>query len=548
MGRRRFPFDFNVHDVSNLGSMIGPTPTTGEHCFADATTTAPASALARDRSRLARGATVSLAGRMTGRLSHILGQVVVARLFGAEAFGLYAVGWTVLRVATLVSPLGLQHGAIKFGSVYWQRDPARLKGVLLQSLVYAAAGSLVASTVLYALAPWLAERIFQNSQLEPILRWFAPALVFAGLLKVAAAATRISQKAQYGVLSEDVTQGGSQLFLILAFFGVGWGILGAVAASGLSLLLGLMVALAFVVRVFPETSSARVASYVPSRDLLRFSIVASLAGIATTVLPWTDRLMVALYRPAAEVGAYQAASQISMIFAIVLSSTAAIFSPMVSRLHRDGDGQRLSELYGTSTKWALYASTPLFLVVFFAGRELVTVVFGEEFHRAGDVLAILALGQLANVATGVVGLILTMTGRHQLWFLITAVILGINVSLNLLLIPRYGLEGAAASTAVSLCILFLTGLLLVRRHLGCWPYNKRYLKGLLAVCPVLVVLFSWSRVEGVGALPSLVVTAGIAGAGFIGLLAAFGLEDEDREFLRSLRKAAGSGGRDERGQ
>ena len=87
-----------------------------------------------DIAKLAAGASITLVGRIIGRGTHILGQIALARFLGPATFGLYALGWTILRIAGLVAPLGLEHGVIRYGSRNWRTDPSGFRGVLLQSL------------------------------------------------------------------------------------------------------------------------------------------------------------------------------------------------------------------------------------------------------------------------------------------------------------------------------------------------------------------------------------------------------------------------------
>jgi len=77
-------------------------------------------------------------------------------------------------------------------------------------------------------------------------------------------------------------------------------------------------------------------------------------------------------------------------------------------------------------------------------------VFGSDYGRGAPALAILSLGELANALAGPVALILTMTGHEGDAAKSLAVAAVTNVILNLALIPNFGVEGAAAATAVSL--------------------------------------------------------------------------------------------------
>jgi O-antigen/teichoic acid export membrane protein len=520
--------------------MIGSPPAAGERCFDGGLLAVgrPPRTLEAERVRLATGAGVGMAGKVGGRLLVVAGHVLVARTLGAEAFGLFAVGWTVLAIGSVLSPLGLQHGVIRYGAPHWRRDPARLRGVVLQSLALAAAGAAGAALLLWLAAPALARHLFHAPQLAPVLRGFAPALFAAALLKVVASASRISQRAHWSVLSEDVAQGLALLAFLAWFLPAGRGLAGAVDAATLALFVALGVAALCLVPALPDLREPVALRRAGPAPLLSFSLAAAVAAFATLALPWVDRLMVAVFRPPSEVGVYQAASQISLLFAMILGSFGAIFAPMISRLHKDGDSARLRDLYAASTRWALYVATPGFLVVLFAGGSLLHVLFGPQFAAGYRPLVLLALGQLANVATGVVGLMLMMTGRQRLWLALTASALALSLVLDLLLIPRFGAAGAACATGCSLALLFVAGLLLVSRKLHCWPYDRRSVRALAAAGPVALVLGFWSRL-GLPPWPDLLVSALVAVVGFYGLLALFGLDDDDRELVRALSRRTG---------
>ncbi len=490
-----------------------------------------------DVANLAKGAGITLFGRISGRGTHILGQVALARLLGPETFGLYAIGWTILRIAALVAPLGLEHGVIRYGSQQWHKDPSGLKGVLWQSLGVALLSGLLFGGGLYVAAPWLAQVVFQKPGLLWAIRGFGIALIPATTLRVAAAATRISQRMQYSALAEEFTPPAAHLLLlvIIVYF-LGWGLLGAVAAGVLSFALGLLLALYFIRGLFQEIFATRAKFVFGTAELLSFSLPASLAGIFTVLITWITRLMVGYFLPASEVGIYQAASQAAMLFAIILSAFNAIFTPMIASLYHDGYLQRLNELFKVSTKWGLYVSLPLVLVLTVAPKEVLTAVFGWQYQNGAFPMTILVAGQLINVGTGAVGFLLIMTGYQNRWLLLSAGLLIISVALNILLIPRWGLLGAALGTAGSVGGLFTLGLLQVRRSLGFWPYDRRYLKGALATALSLCALILFRGVISSAsplALCGLTITSLVV---FGITLILLGLDAEDRLLARLLRE------------
>lgn len=249
------------------------------------------------------------------------------------------------------------------------------------------------------------------------------------------------------------------------------------------------------------------------------------------LIVWGDRLLVSYYCSAADIGIYQAAVQCGFMLAIVLSAFNAIFSPLIAELYRKGEIGRLDRLFKISTKWGLYCCAPFGLVLMLAPRETMTFFFGPQYEGGAVVLIIVTMTQLINVGTGAVDHLLIMTGQQRSWVMISAFMLVVNLTLGFLLIPRWGLLGAALSTATTYTGLFVAGLLHVKRTLGVWPYEMQYLKGLLAaVLAGFAVMFV--RASGMGP-PTLIFCGSVATALLVFGVTLFtlGLDREDREFL-----------------
>src|SRR5690606_36375650 len=125
-------------------------------------------------------------------------------------------------------------------------------------------------------------------------------------------------------------------------------------------------------------------------------------------------------------------------------------------------------------------SLPLSLVMIFMTDELIAVVFGNKYEGGSLSLVILTVAQLVNVGTGATSRLLVMTGHQSCWLFMSATAFLVNVIVDLLLIPRLGITGAAIGTACAISGLFFWGLFQVRYSIGIWPYDMRYLKGMLA--------------------------------------------------------------------
>jgi O-antigen/teichoic acid export membrane protein len=480
---------------------------------------------------LAGGASVSLIGKVIGRGLNFLGQIILARLLGPEAFGLYAIGWTILRVAQSVIPLGLDNGVIHFSSRYNQSDHAELKGVMTQSIGLAIFSGLFFGLSLFLAAPWMAHEIFRKSSLVFVLRGFAVSLPFVAGLRVVSAATRVSLRMKFSVYAEDVGQTLSNLVLIFIVYLLGGKLIGAVAAGVVSFVFAFGLALFYLRHLFGHVFTFRHKMALSNRELLLFALPTTVTATFGALTVWVDRLLVGHFLSAGETGIYQAASQSSVLFAIILTGFNAIFAPIIAKLYSQGEMKQLNELFRVSTKWGLYLCLPFFVVICFASSQVITMMFGAEYLEGSLPLIVLTIAQLVNVGTGAVGYMLIMTGRQNQWLLISGTSFLLNFFLSWHLIPRLGLIGASLAAGTSIIWLFLLGLFQVKRSLGLWPYDRRYLKGLYAtmLTAITVLLF---RLVGIQASWLNLFAMLSSAIGIFGVsLLLFGLDKEDRKFI-----------------
>ncbi|NIS79390.1 MAG: oligosaccharide flippase family protein [Anaerolineales bacterium] len=485
-------------------------------------------------SRLASGTGIALFGRIFGRGFLIVGQILIARFLGPEAFGLYAIGWTMLQMGGTIAPLGLDKAAIQYATRYWQLDLAGLKGTIFQSLgLSTASGSIMALLLCLAAFP-IAHDFFQNPDMTQVIRWFAPAFALISVTRVIAATTRVTQTMKYATTLEDVLPSVASLVLFIALYLLGFQLTAALGSVLTAYLLSFILGIFFLKRLFPEVFSRYPKATWMVREIMSFSLPTWLAGAFTMFIIWVNRLLVGVFRPEADVGIYQASSQISLLFALILSAITYVFSPMIANLFHRGKRHELQELFVISTKWGLYLSLPVFIIVITAPRELLTVLFGQIYQVGAPILFILAIGQLVNVASGSVGWMLMMTGHHIKWFWTTTAMLISSVIINIILTPQIGLMGAATATSLAVCSLYIIGLVQVRRHLGFWPYDKRYRKMLLAsILSVGVVIASrYLNLDNPALRLTLTATLAIGVFG-IGLFI-LGFDEEEGVILRHI--------------
>ncbi|HVA01745.1 MAG TPA: flippase [Terriglobia bacterium] len=488
----------------------------------------------KDVRRLAAGASIALAGKLIGRGVRLVGDVVLAHILGPATFGLYAIGWTLARIATVLAPLGLDAGVIRFASPYRNQDLARFKGAVTQSLQYSTLSGLLLGIAFYLLTPWLALSVFHQATLIAVFRCFAFGFPLMTCLKVASAATRVSQRMKFSAYAEEIGQPAAALALILVFYLFGYRLGGALAAFVLSFGFASILAIYYIGKLFPEIISKAIRPVFAGKHLLSFSLPASVSVMFGILLIWVDRLFVGYYRPAAEVGIYHAASQLSIALAVILSAFGAIVTPMIAELYHRGKESRLEELFRVSTKWSLYLSIPPFLVMCFVPQQAVAVIFGNAYIAGWAVLPILGAGQLLNSGTGPVGALLVMTGHQNQLSVLSGAMFLANIGCAVLLVPRFGIWGAALGTAATVGLLCLISIFMAKAYLKLWPYDRRYSKGLVATAAAAAALFFFRQFQVTSPFLALTGAVVVSVLVFVAVLSLLGLDVEDREFLRLI--------------
>jgi O-antigen/teichoic acid export membrane protein len=203
-----------------------------------------------------------------------------------------------------------------------------------------------------------------------------------------------------------------------------------------------------------------------SRQWLKSALPFTLIGGAGIINNQADIIMLGWFRTSEEVGVYRVAVQGAALVILGLQAANAVVAPHFAQLYAKGDMAQLQRLVTLSARVILLAALPIALAFIIAGGPIVGRIFGAEFTASYLPLAILTAGQLVNASMGSVGFLLNMTGHERdtartLW---QAAVL--NVVLNVILIPFYGMAGAAVASTTSLVVWNLVLRSLVWRRLG----------------------------------------------------------------------------------
>jgi O-antigen/teichoic acid export membrane protein len=199
------------------------------------------------------------------------------------------------------------------------------------------------------------------------------------------------------------------------------------------------------------------------KEIISVSLPMTISFLALLIMQSIDVIMLKIYYEYNIVAYYGVIMRVSFLISIVLMSINAIISPLISKLFYSEKKTDLILLMNKSIKLNFLLTSPLILLLLIFPKFVLSF-FGDSYQASSVVLIIILLGQIINVFSGSVGVYLNMTGRQRIFQKILLVTLGVNIVLNLTLIPFYGMIGAAISTSISLIVWNLTGVFYIYKN------------------------------------------------------------------------------------
>lgn len=425
--------------------------------------------------RVTRGATVVVAATLAGMGLTLGGRALFARQFSPSGYGLFSLAFTIAAVLAVVATLGLRNGVTRQVAFHGaggegpestsksegdlddlpQETPLYDQGTIIAwGLLSAAVAGAVVGASLYLAADPLARLVFEKPQYAVSLRTAGVALPFLGLIYVFTATFRGLSRTRERVLFQELLMKGSFPLLLLAVVTLGVGFDAALLAYPASLAVTAVVYAGYTGVLNPGAFRTdlldRLRNVAAGGSLLRFSAPLLFASLLIQVMTWTDVLMLGYFTDARTVGVYDAVRPLVQVVPIIWGSMIFMYTPVVSELHATGSTATIRRSYFVLTKWFASATFPLVLLFVLFPSLALSTVFGPEYTAGATALQVLAVAFLFGNLSGPNGATLTALGRTRVVMYANLVAAAGNVALNLVLVPQYGLLGAAVATAAAL--------------------------------------------------------------------------------------------------
>ncbi|MBS3152082.1 flippase [Candidatus Woesearchaeota archaeon] len=403
--------------------------------------------MSKNLNNLAEGASIIFLGIAISKLLHYIYRAIIARMLTPGDYGIIILGMSVISIFGWVALFGLNQAAERNISFYHNKK-RELKGVLLSILKFGFPLALVLSLLLLMLSKDIS-LILKKENLIQIIKIMSFGVMGYSLAEISGSILRGFKKIREFVYVKYIIEPASRTILTIIFIILGLKIKGAAIAYILSLFISIVIAM-LIIRKTAYKAIKKIKAINMDLKIIKFSWPLLFTGLVFSITGWIDTLMIAYFSTEELVGLYNTALPTAGIILITQSSFDGVFIPIMSRLFSKKDYKNIKENYERVTKWITILTIPLFMSIIFFSKGIINILFGTPYLEAYKPTIILAVGFLMVMIVGPCENMLNVTFKTKLKMYLRIIMLIINIILNLILIPRYGISGAAISTSVAL--------------------------------------------------------------------------------------------------
>lgn len=393
------------------------------------------------------GTFISMTLKIVGAVLTFIFSIVLARKLGAGGAGDFFLALTVITISSVLGRMGLDSSLLRFTAANAAMDDwIGIKGLYSKGIKLALVSSILFSIGVFSLSPWIAENIFNKPGFSITLRGMTIAIVPMSLILLHAYLLKGLTRIRDSILVESV---GTPLVTLLLFF-VFFRRFNSATAVYAYVTGTILTAIYSILRWQSATKRMRkLKGEFDTRTLLRSCLPLYWFAIMVLIINWTSILMLGIWAGSKDVGIFGIASRSATLSSLVLFAVNSIAAPKFASLYKKGDMATLSAVARSTNRIMIVVAAPILLFCV-AAPEWVMGLFGNEFRKGSTALIILSIGQFVNVSTGSVGYLLVMSGFEKSMRNNATMSAIVNIILNIILVPYYGINGAAVATSISL--------------------------------------------------------------------------------------------------
>ncbi len=419
-------------------------------------------------------------GRTIYVLSSALLTVILARLLDPDGYGLLFLAISILGVIKLFSRLGIAGSTSKYLATYKERDPSQIPHILRMGLFLNLAVLIITCILLYYFHHEISGLVGER-ELIPFLLIGVSYIFFSTLNYFALSALQGFEAIETTAVIRGIrgiVKFSSAIGLVLLGFGAIGALIGYVIAYAMATIIGLFYIYINFFKV-PHQGSPEPGLF---RRIAEYSIPITATGTASTIDRYLDTVLVGFFLGPVAVGYYTISKQVISFIEMPASALGFTLSPTYETQREQGNLESTAQIFEEGLTHNLLSYIPAATGLILVSQPTIELIFGTEYMGAVPILQILAIYVVFHTVNKIVGSGLDYLGRARERAILRGGSAGLNVILNLILIPSFGVIGAAIATVISYSLYSISNLYIMSteirlRHV----YILKYLLIVIAI-------------------------------------------------------------------
>ena len=423
-----------------------------------------------------QGATFVLIFKVAANFLSYLTRMLLARNLTPSEYGLFYSVFTFVIFFLFFRSLGLDSALIKFIPEFKiKKQYNKIKTAIGTSVSFQLISSTIISIIFFISADWLALNYFKDPLAAPMLKF----LIIYIVLSIFWVTIRNTLQGFQKMITFSTTEFTKTLVLLIIIFISFKFFQGPfIPVLGYVLLCPILIIIfsPFFLKTF-NILKYKITKFKPtSKQMLTFGIPVFATSVGSKIIGYIDTLLLTHYSTLDQVGIYNVILPTALILLFFGTAVSQVIFPMSSELWANHDKKRLADALRFLHNYTFLAAIPVILTVFTFPRFLINLFFGQEYIQGALAFQILLIGVLFYVVAVINNNIISGIGKPKT---VTYIILGsaiLNIILNIIAIPRYGIQGAAASTSLSYLLALITSTIMATKYIKTKLPVKPWLK------------------------------------------------------------------------
>lgn len=493
--------------------------------------------------KIAIGTGAFFIGQTLFYLLSFIGAILIIRTWSQDEFGIYSLCLTIIYICSTSATIGMNQGVVKnIASSRAKHEKTKISQIIYSSILISLTVSIIIFILLFIFSEIISEHVFNKIELTTPLKILSLSIPFFAILYIICAIFRGFDKVRQTVYFEYILfYTLSSIFIVLIillklpFIYVYYLTLAAIILTILLLMI-------YIFKKIPSwvIDSKEKLDIKLTKELLIFSIPLFFSVLIITINTNLNILLLGIWKSSVDVAIYSAIRPLSMIISIFLFPLLLIFMPIFSGLFIKGLISEMRRNYALITKWINFVSLPLFLIIILYPKIILDSLFGVEYNIGDTALMIICIGVFFNNFIGPCATTLITMNKPRFVLFTSIICLILNIILCYILIPPYGIIGAAISFTFASIVVNIINTSGIYFAAKIQPINKNLIKMIVPSLIIIIclhfiiknfIIIKWWMVPVLLVLYYLIE--------IIFLILTKSLDQEDKNLLLSLEKKMG---------